>query len=227
MDRSFMLAATIFIYGVLGQACQDGNQVAVTPTSPTLTVAAANPTEAPAGAIGYQLLVPESFVYWKGRPVAGKGHEGTIKPLSGDLAIEDKGQIVGGYFELDMQSIHSTDIQDKGGRESLESHLKDGDFFDVGKFPKASFMLLKAVRGANDSSYSITGQLTLKSITREINFPATIAHKGDSINARASLLIDRTLWGVTYQSGKLLSTVKENLLEDLVPVSLNLVFKKK
>ncbi len=133
-----MLAATIFIYGVLGQACQDGNQVAVTPTSPTLAVAAANPKEAPAGAIGYQLLVPESFVYWKGRPVAGKGHEGTIKALIGRPGYRRQGPDRRGYFELDMQSIHSTDIQDKGGRESLESHLKDGDFFDVGKFPKAS-----------------------------------------------------------------------------------------
>lgn len=224
MNRSIFIAATVYSFLVFGTACQNGTDKPVI-TGAAISAVAAPPSQLPMGAVGYQLLIPESFVYWKGRPVTGKGHEGTIKPLSGDLAL-DGNSIVGGYFELDMQSIHSTDVKDQGDREMLETHLKDGDFFDAGKFPKASFMLVKAVQGANDSSFSITGQLTLKNITREISFPATILRYNESILARASLLIDRTKWGITYQSG-VLGSLKDGLLDDLVPVSLNLIFRKK
>ena len=224
MNRSNFTVAAVYTFLVLGAACQNGTEKPII-TGSAIAAVKAKPAEPPAGAIGYQLQIPESFVYWKGRPVTGKGHEGTIKPLSGDLAL-DGNSIVGGYFELDMQSIHSTDVKDKGDREMLETHLKDGDFFDAGKFPKASFMLVKAVQGADDSSFSITGQLTIKNITREIVFPATILRHEAAILAKASLLIDRTKWGITYQSG-VLGSVKDGLLDDLVPVSLNLVFKKK
>jgi polyisoprenoid-binding protein YceI len=104
------------------------------------------------------------------------------------------------------------------------SHLKDPDFFDVRKYPKGSFQLTKAIKGSSDSSYNITGQLTLRAITKEIHFPATIVRNGEDIVATASLTIDRTKWGITYQSGSVWGLVKNELLEDLVPVSLALRF---
>jgi polyisoprenoid-binding protein YceI len=96
----------------------------------------------------------------------------------------------------------------------------------VKKYPRGTFQLTKAVKVSNDSSFYITGQLTLRAITQEIHFPATIVKNEEDIVAAASLIIDRTKWGITYQSGSVWGLVKNELLEDRVPVSLALRFRR-
>ena len=147
-----------------------------------------------------------------------------FKPLTGTPAFDADGSIAGGYFELDMNTITITGKKDTSSDNGLVSHLKDPDFFDVKKYPKGTFQLTKAIKVSSDSSYYITGQLTLRAITQEIRFPATIVRKGEDIFATASLTIDRTKWGITYQSGSVMGLVKDELLEDSIPVSLALRF---
>ena len=176
---------------------------------------------------GYSLVIPESFVNWKGMHVmGGDGHQGYIKPLTGNLAFDGNGTIAGGYFELDMNTITITDKKDTSSDNGLVSHLKDADFFDVKKYPRGTFQLTKAIKVSGDSSYNITGQLTLRAITQEIHFPATIVRNGEDIVATASLTIDRTKWGIIYKSGSMFGFVKDGLLEDRVPVSLVLRFHR-
>ena len=202
-------------------ACRDRSAAA-----PTLATTAAPFT--PVGrVVGYSLVIPESFVNWKGMHViGGKGHQGYIKPLTGTLAFDANGTIAGGYFELDMNTITLTDKKDTSSDNGLVSHLKDPDFFDVKKYPRAMFQVTKAVKVSNDSVYYITGQLTLRAITQEIQFPATIVRNGEDVVATASLTIDRTKWGITYQSGSVWGLMKDELLEDSVPVSLALRFHR-
>jgi polyisoprenoid-binding protein YceI len=143
-------------------ACRDRSAAAI--AAPTLTSPAPS---TPAGSVvGYNLVIPESFVNWKGNHVmGGNGHQGYIKPLTGNLAFDANGTIAGGYFELDMNTITITDKKDTSSDNGLVSHLKDPDFFDVKKYPRGTFQLTKAIKGASDSSYYITGQLTLRAIT--------------------------------------------------------------
>lgn len=202
-------------------ACRDCS--AATISDPAVKLPA--PSTSAGNVVGYNLVISESFVNWKGmHVVGGNGHQGYIKPLSGNLALDAKGTIAGGYFELDMNTITSTDKKDTSSDNGLVSHLKDPDFFDVKKYPKGTFQLTKAVKVSTDSTYYITGQLTLRAITQEISFPAKIVKKGEDIVATASLSIDRTKWGITYKSGSIWGLVKDELLENLVPVSLTLRF---
>jgi polyisoprenoid-binding protein YceI len=206
-------------------ACRDRSASAI--AAPTLAITGPAPSTPVGRVVGYSLVIPESFVNWKGMPVmGGKGHQGYIKPLTGTLAFDANGTIAGGYFELDMNTITITDRKDTSSDNGLVSHLKDPDFFDVKKYPKGTFQLIKAIKVTNDSSYYITGQLTLRAITKEIQFPATIVKNGEDIVATASLTIDRTKWGITYQSGSVFGLVKDELLEDKVPVSLALRFRQ-
>jgi polyisoprenoid-binding protein YceI len=204
-------------------ACRDRLAVAV--AAPTLAISKPAPSTLVGSVVGYSLVIPESFVNWKGMHVmGGNGHQGYIKPLTGNLAFDASGTIAGGYFELDMNTITLTDKKDTSSDNGLVSHLKDPDFFDVKKYPRGTFQLTKAIKVSGDSSYYITGQLTLRAITQEIHFPATIVRNGEDIVATASLTIDRTKWGITYQSGSVWGQVKNELLEDRVPVSLALRF---
>lgn len=204
-------------------ACRDRSAVAV--AVPTLAITKPAPSTLVGNVVGYSLVIPESFVNWKGMHVmGGNGHQGYIKPLTGNLAFDASGTIAGGYFELDMNTITLTDKKDTSSDNGLVSHLKDPDFFDVKKFPRGTFQLTKAIKASSDSSYNITGQLTLRAITQEIQFQATIIRNGEDIVATASFTIDRTKWGITYQSGSIWGLAKNELLEDLVPVSLALRF---
>jgi polyisoprenoid-binding protein YceI len=204
-------------------ACRDRSASAI--AAPTLAITGPAPSTPVGRVVGYSLVIPESFVNWKGTHVmTGKGHQGFIKPRTGTLVFDTNGSIVGGYFELDMNTITLTDKKDTSSDNGVVSHLKDPDFFDVKKYPRGTFQLTKAIKASGDSSYNITGQLTLRAITQEIHFPATIVRNGEDVVATASLTIDRTKWGITYQSGSMLGLVKDELLEDKVPVSLALRF---
>jgi polyisoprenoid-binding protein YceI len=221
------LFAALSLSGMyLFMACGDGAETPTATIQPVSTLAVASSEATPA--VGYELQAKESLLHWKGRPVVGSGHEGTLQLVSGDLAADATGKWVGGYFVIDMTSIRGTDGKREGDKESgLEAHLKDPDFFDVKKYPKAYFTLLKAVPGANDSSFTLTGQLNLKNITQEISFPATVVNTGDLVQARAAFRIDRTRWGVNYQSSNLVGILKDDIIDNFVPITLSLVFKKK
>ncbi|WP_207510937.1 YceI family protein [Longitalea luteola] len=218
----FFVCASLCLAGAV--ACRDRSVAAIDASTPAITLPASS---TPVGSVvGYSLVIPESFVKWKGMHVmGGAGHQGYIKPLKGNLAFDANGSIAGGYFELDMNTITTTDKKDTSSDNGLVSHLKDPDFFDVKKYPRCTFQLTKATKVSGDSSYYLTGQLTLRAITQEIHFPATIVKNGEDIVATASLTIDRTKWGITYKSGSLLGLVKDELLEDTVPVSLVLRFQ--
>lgn len=220
--QQFLLSA-LCLFGIYHfTACRETEKAI-----PAKLVTAAVATPEPiAAATGYELQPKESFIYWKGSTVTGGGHAGTLRPVSGNLAADAGGKWVGGYFVIDMNTILSTDPDNRGAEDGLVKHLKDPDFFDVPRFPKAYFTMLKATPGANDSSFTITGQLNLKNIVREITFPATLQTTGELIRARASMIIDRTKWGVNYKSGNIFLNLKDDAISDLVPIRLDLVFKK-
>ena len=223
--RSILLLVCTLLLLTCAVACRDSS-AAITETK----IAAKLPTDSiwVGNVIGYSLVIPESFVNWKGMNVmGGNGHQGYIKPLTGTLIINANGSIEGGYFELDMNTITTTDKKDTSSDNGLISHLKDPDFFDVKKYPRGRFRLINAIKVSGDSSFNITGQLTLRGITQEIHFPATIVRDGEDLVATASLSIDRTKWGITYKSGSVIGLVKDELLEDLVQVSLALRFQQK
>ncbi|MBS1565241.1 MAG: YceI family protein, partial [Bacteroidetes bacterium] len=204
--RSFLLfvCAPLCLTGAV--ACRDRSATAI--AAPTFAITEPAPSTLAGSVVHYSLVIPESFINWKGMHVlGGNGHQGYIKPLTGTLAFDANGTIAGGYFELDMNTITSTDRKDTSSDNGLVSHLKASDFFDVKKYPTGAFQLTKATKATSDSSYYITGRLTLRGITQEINFPATIVRNKEDIVATASLVIDRTKWGITYQSGSVFGLV--------------------
>lgn len=57
------------------------------------------------------------------------------------------------------------------GNESMTAHAKEPSVLDTDKFPVITFKSSSIKK--NISGYEITGNLTLKGITKEINFPFT------------------------------------------------------
>lgn len=171
----------------------------------------------------YRINTEESTLEWIGRNL-GKRHYGRITIQTGELVITG-GKPTAGNIVLDMTTISNLDLQDAVWHDMLIRHLKSDDFFDVERFPTASFKLtawetrevdsLKALKG------TATGDLTIKDVTRSVSFPATIAPQQDgSIRAHTLFDIDRTLWNVCYGSCRLFEHLGMHLVHDMISLEL-------
>jgi polyisoprenoid-binding protein YceI/rhodanese-related sulfurtransferase len=168
----------------------------------------------------------KSKIEWIGRNLAS-AHSGTIGLQSGSIEIAD-GQLVQGTFTLDMTTIQDRDLEDPGWREMLIHHLMSDDFFDVKKFPEATFDLLKVtpINSATPGSpnYEVTGELLLKGVRRQIAFTAMIGFTAEGVLAAdAHFDIDRTDWNVLYGSGKFYEKLGKHLVNDEITLNLKLV----
>jgi polyisoprenoid-binding protein YceI len=149
-----------------------------------------------------------SSVQWVGKKVTG-AHEGNIKISEGQLVINGT-SLTGGNFTIDMTSITVTDIENEGTNAKLVGHLKSDDFFGTDKF-KTAKVVLKSVEKTGSQpatgkalaiiNYDIVGSFTIKGITKDITFPATVTFMGASgARADAKITIDRTLFDIHYGS---------------------------
>jgi polyisoprenoid-binding protein YceI len=116
--------------------------------------------------------------------------------------------------EIDVTSISA-------GIEKLTNHLKSADFFDVEKFPKATFVSTSVKPGGEKgATHTVTGNLTMHGVTKSISFPATIRLAPDSAEADAEFAINRKDFGVMY-AGK-----ADDLIRDDVLIKLTIRAKK-
>ena len=80
-----------------------------------------------------------------------------------------------------------------------DNHLRDEDFFSVQKFPKAEFEILSLTESSADT-VSGNGKLTLKGISKEYTFQATVSKTADSEKYTGTIKINRRDYGMVYQS---------------------------
>jgi len=52
--------------------------------------------------------------------------------------------------------------------EQRDGHLKSPDFFDAEKYPQIKFISTKFQSTGNDKSFELTGNLTIKDVTKEV-----------------------------------------------------------
>ena len=146
-----------------------------------------------------------SNVEWKGYKVfksENTSHFGTIKFESGDVTVKD-GKLESGKFVADMASLTSEDLKNKkDDLEKLNGHLKSADFFEVEKFPTASYEITKVSPSAEgDYNTILDGNLTIKGITKLTQFKANVAVNGSEVSiATEPKDIMREEFGVKFQS---------------------------
>lgn len=71
------------------------------------------------------------------------------------------------------------------GVPALDEHLRSEDFFEVAKFPTASFRSTKVEQGAGKNRLRVTGDLSLHGITRPVTLDVTVLKIGT--NPRTNL----------------------------------------
>jgi polyisoprenoid-binding protein YceI len=206
-------------------ACEDpaANKAKATTTNSTTSAPAANsqnaatPATKPATKGEVLPLTPEnSKVEFTGSKVTGK-HDGGFKEFAGTIdLVNAKPEESSVSVYIEMNSVFVDD-------EGLAKHLKSPDFFDVEKFPKATFASTKIVpdtaKGAGN--YTVTGDFTLHGQTKSITFPSKITVTDQDVAVDSEFSINRKDFGIVY-AGK-----ADDLIRDDVVIRFNLKSPRK
>ena len=158
----------------------------------------------------YAVKADASEVKWTATKVVGK-HFGRINVASGTIEFTD-GQLLGGEATIDTTTLTVDDLQG-GGKEKLTKHLKNADFFDVVSFPTA-FIKITEVKPAGENLYDVMADLTIKNITKPVNFQANVVKGESGVIATASITIDRTAYDIRYGSGKFFENLGDKTIHD-------------
>lgn len=162
--------------------------------------------------------VTNSDIQWWGYKIAkteASSHYGTLNLKNGQIIVKN-GKVTGGTFVLDMNSINTTDLQGKA-KESLDGHLKNGDFFEVEKFPTAVYKINSVKPNSKNKGFNsmVYGQLTLKGKTANVSFPANVVVNKNGVSlASDKFSFDRQVFGVAYKAAMKDVVIKDEI--DLV-----------
>lgn len=181
------------------------------PTTTEATPVSATATEATAAGPAPALAAsPESKVEFVGSKVTGS-HSGGFKDVKLGLKLNAEGSGVDALAaEIDLNTIYSDN-------ERLTGHLKSPDFFDVAKYPSATFISTEITPGGEKgASHTVTGNFTLHGVTKSLKFPATIRVEGATVSIDSDFFINRKDFGIAY-AGK-----SDDLIRDEVVIKLAL-----
>lgn len=161
------------------------------------------------GSVAVAIDTGASVVNWAGERIVGNAHSGTVQIETGFALVKDD-MLVGGEAIIAMATI-------VGDNEKAVGHLKTADFFDVEAFPTSKIVITDVT--TNDSGAVIaTADLTIKGVTNEIEFPITEADGKWTME----ITIDRTLWGIKYDSGKFFSEIGDKAIRDEITFDITL-----
>ena len=170
---------------------------------------ATNASSSPVAAAQKYVITPEnSKIEFIGAKVTGH-HNGSFKKFSG--TVDYAGQIENSRVSITIDSSSlETDTPD------LTKHLKTADFFDVAKYPTATFEST-AIKpgGEKGATHTVTGNLTMHGQTKSVSFPATIAVSPGEVTVESSFAINRKDFGISYAGAP------DNLIRDDVALSLH------
>lgn len=73
-------------------------------------------------------------------------------------------------FDIDVKSITTNN-------EDRDNHLRSADFFDTEKYPNIKFVATD-IKKTDDDEYDVTGDITIKDVTKPVTFKAEYGGKG-------------------------------------------------
>lgn len=169
---------------------------------------AASPASAAQG-MKYLITPQNSKIEFVGSKVTGS-HNGSFQDFAGQIDYTGNVEQSRVNITIKTDSI-TTDTPD------LTKHLKTADFFDVAKYPDATFAstTIKA-GGEKGASHTVTGNLNLHGVNKSISFPATIAVAPDVATVDATFSINRKDFGINYAGAA------NNLIRDDVVLTLRI-----
>jgi len=202
----------LFSLGLVVAGCKNpGAEVTAAGVGPAAEAKEGMPAGADPTAGALAINPSNSKIEFVGAKVTAS-HPGGFTDFSGALELGDPIEKSAISVTIQTASLYVD-------KEKLTKHLKSPDFFDVEKFPTATFRST-GIRKEGDG-HVISGDLTLHGVTRQISFPATVSATEAQVMASAEFSIDRQDFGIAYPG------MPDDLIRDLVVVKLSLALPRK
>ena len=113
----------------------------------------------------------------------GLSTSGTLSGLKGEVSFNPS-QLSAALFNVsvDVNTINT-------GIDMRDNHLKKEEYFNAEKYPMLSFVSTEIK--AADKDYTVTGQLTIKGVTKGISFPFTATKQDNGMLFTGSFSLNR------------------------------------
>lgn len=112
-----------------------------------------------------------AFVQFKVSHLGYSWLHGRFNTFSGEFSYDNANLATAKIkLDIDTKSVDSNHAE-------RDKHLRSGDFLNVDKHPKASFVSTKVVPGA-DGKFDLVGNFTLNGVTKEVVIAATKTGEG-------------------------------------------------
>ncbi len=154
--------------------------------------------------------VAQSELSWTGYGAIGNySLTGDLEIKEGTFYFNEANELQKIRLTMDMKSISHEN-------KTLVKHLKSDDFFEVKKYPTA---LIEITHVENQK---LMGTLTMKGITKPISIPYTLENAVDGPRISGTVTIDRTIYGINYNSTSFFQNLGSNAIKDSFDVTFNI-----
>ena len=175
----------------------------------TTAEAVASASSTPVQGEKYLITNDNSKIEFVASKVTGS-HNGSFGKFSGEINFSGQPEKSRVAVTIDMTSVATDTPQ-------LTQHLKTADFFDVTKYPQATFESTEIRPGGEKgATHTVTGNLQLHGVKKAITFPATISLEGSEVTVTSTFAINRKDFGINYAGPA------DNLIRDDVGLTLRI-----
>jgi polyisoprenoid-binding protein YceI len=213
--RRYLTIAIIF-FAALAYSC--ANPAANKPNATVANAAPESDSTKPAGSETLVISPENSKVEFVAAKVT-RSHNGSFKRFAGAIDLV-KNSAEASRVTIDIETASVVTDED-----ALTKHLQTPDFFDVAKYPKATFTSTNIEPilspGTGGLSFDVSGNFDLHGVKKSIKFPATIQVAPDSVSVNAEFAINRKDFGIVFQNKA------DDLIRDGVVIKLTLKVPRK
>ncbi len=140
-------------------------------------------TVAPPAVSAQKLVVAESEVGFVSKQM-GVPIQGKFERFDGRIAVDaakpETGKVA---FTVELGSAAI-------GTPQTLTELKKPEWFDVGRFPTATFES-SSIKSTGAGKIDVVGKLTIKGVSKEIHVPMTLVQQGDKLKAGGEFTVRR------------------------------------
>ncbi|MFT4644520.1 MAG: polyisoprenoid-binding protein YceI [Planctomycetota bacterium] len=183
----------VLVFGALLSSCSSNGKKAETKEAVAVE-------EASSAAITFSTIKEGSHLEWRSSHLAGaQPRFGKVSYKSAEVSVE-AGKLTNAKVVIDLNTLTVENFPEGSEQTGkLTGHLKNEDFFNIAKFPTATFELTDVVNTTGDFNSKVQGNLTILDQTKSIIFSANVgvADAGISIESE-DFAIDRRDWGLSY-----------------------------
>ena len=144
----------------------------------------------------------------------------SIKFKIKNLGISVTGSFTGlkGKIQFDPANLGKSSIEAtveassvNTGIDLRDDHLRKEEYFNVKNYPQIRFVSSKLTKSSKAGNYLVTGNLTIRSVTKEISFPFTASPQNGGYLFKGEFKINRRDFKVGGNS----FTLSDNLMVQL------------